>query len=91
MGQGTSDYILGVIWIAVWIIWIHAWRRSALSESSCFYKCNNVQTKCFYHTALKGCQDIVKIAITHLWHAIAVAPQSMYHLIAKDKVAEQHI
>ena len=30
-----------------------------------------------------------KIAITHLWHAIE--PQSMYHLIAKDKVAEQHI
>ena len=30
-----------------------------------------------------------KIAITHLWHAIK--PQTMYHLIAKDKVAEQHI
>ena len=30
-----------------------------------------------------------KIAITHLWHAIE--PQTMYHLIAKDKVAEQHI
>ena len=30
-----------------------------------------------------------KISITHLWHAIE--PQSMYHLIAKDKVAEQHI
>ena len=30
-----------------------------------------------------------KIAITHLWHAIQ--PQTMYHLIAKDKVAEQHI
>ena len=29
------------------------------------------------------------IAITHLWHAIE--PQTMYHLIAKDKVAEQHI
>ena len=29
-----------------------------------------------------------KIAITHLWHAIE--PQTMYHLIAKDKVAEQH-
>ena len=29
-----------------------------------------------------------KIAITHLWHAIG--PQTMYHLIAKDKVAEQH-
>ena len=27
-----------------------------------------------------------KIAITHLWHAIE--PQTMYHLIAKDKVAE---
>ena len=30
-----------------------------------------------------------KIAITYLWHAIE--PQTMYHLIAKDKVAEQHI
>ena len=30
-----------------------------------------------------------KIAITHLWHAMG--PQTMYHLIAKDKVAEQHI
>ena len=30
-----------------------------------------------------------KIAITHLCHAMG--PQTMYHLIAKDKVAEQHI
>ena len=30
-----------------------------------------------------------KIAITHLRHAIE--PQTMYHLIVKDKVAEQHI
>ena len=30
-----------------------------------------------------------KITIGHLWHAIE--PQTMYHLIAKDKVAEQHI
>ena len=30
-----------------------------------------------------------KIAITHLWHAMG--PQTMYHVIAKDKVAEQHI
>ena len=30
-----------------------------------------------------------KIAITHLWHAIE--PQTMYHVIAKDKVAEQDI
>ena len=30
-----------------------------------------------------------KIAITHLWHAME--PQIMNHLIAKDKVAEQHI
>ena len=30
-----------------------------------------------------------KTAITHLWHAIE--PQTMFHLIAKDKVAEQHI
>ena len=30
-----------------------------------------------------------EIAITHLWHAIE--PQTMYHVIAKNKVAEQHI
>ena len=30
-----------------------------------------------------------KIAITYLWDTIE--PQTMYHLIAKDKVAEQHI
>ena len=30
-----------------------------------------------------------KIDITHLWQAIE--PQTMYHLIAKNKVAEQHI
>ena len=30
-----------------------------------------------------------KIAITHLWHA--KQPQNIYHLIVKDKVAEQHI
>ena len=30
-----------------------------------------------------------KIAITHLWHAIE--PQTIYHLIVKDKVAEQYI
>ena len=30
-----------------------------------------------------------KIPITHLWHAIE--PQTMYHLIAKEKVAEQYI
>ena len=30
-----------------------------------------------------------KIAITHLWHAIE--PQFMHHVIAKDKVAKQHI
>ena len=30
-----------------------------------------------------------KIAITHLW--LAIEQQTMYHLIAKDKVAEQHI
>ena len=30
-----------------------------------------------------------KIAITHLWHAMG--PQNMYHPIAKNKVAEQHI
>ena len=30
-----------------------------------------------------------KIAITHLYHAIE--PQTMYHLKAKDKLAEQNI
>ena len=30
-----------------------------------------------------------EIAISHLWQAIE--PQTMYHLIAKNKVAEQHI
>ena len=30
-----------------------------------------------------------KIAVTYLWHAIE--PRTMYHLIAKDKVAEQYI
>ena len=30
-----------------------------------------------------------EIAITHLWQAIE--PQNMHHLIAKIKVAEQHI
>ena len=30
-----------------------------------------------------------KIGITRLWHAMG--PQTMYHLIAKDKVGEQHI
>ena len=30
-----------------------------------------------------------KKAITHLWHAIE--PQTTFQLIAKDKVAEQHI
>ena len=30
-----------------------------------------------------------KIAITHLWQAIE--PRTMYHLIAKNKVGEQHI
>ena len=30
-----------------------------------------------------------EIAITHLWHAIE--PQTICHLITKDKVAEQHI
>ena len=30
-----------------------------------------------------------KIVITHLRHA--TEPQTMYHLIAKDKVAQQHI
>ena len=30
-----------------------------------------------------------KIAITHLLYAIEL--QTMYHLIAKDKIAEQHI
>ena len=39
-------------------------------------------------TAL-GHRREIKIAITHLWHAME--PQTIYHLIVKDKVAEQHI
>ena len=38
------------------------------------------------------CHDFAtnnKIAIAHLWQASE--PQTMYHLIAKNKVAEQHI
>ena len=31
----------------------------------------------------------LKIAITHFWHSRE--PQTMCHLMAKDKVAEQHI
>ena len=31
----------------------------------------------------------MKIAITHLWHAME--PKTICHLIVKDKVAEQHI
>ena len=38
---------------------------------------------CCYFTTNK------KIAITHLWHA--TEPQTICHLIVKDKVAEQHI
>ena len=38
----------------------------------------------FFHYATNE-----KIAFTYLWHAIE--PQTMYHLIAKHKVAEQHI
>ena len=30
-----------------------------------------------------------KIAITYLWHAIE--PKTVYHLIVKDKIPEQHI
>ena len=38
---------------------------------------------CYYFATNK------KIAITHLWHAIE--PQTICHLLVKDKVAEQHI
>ena len=38
---------------------------------------------CLYFATYK------KIAVTHLWHAIE--PQTIYHLIVKDKVAEQHL
>ena len=31
----------------------------------------------------------MKITITHLWHVLET--QTMYHLIATDKVAEQYI
>ena len=32
MGQGKSDYILGVIWITVWIIWIQAFFKRSYSQ-----------------------------------------------------------
>ena len=32
MGQGTSDLILGVIWITVWIIWIQAFLKGSYSQ-----------------------------------------------------------
>ena len=38
---------------------------------------------CHYFTTNK------KIAINHLWHAME--PQTICHLIVKDKVAEQHM
>ena len=59
---------------------------------------NNIFEKIFLTLILLKIFDIYlfcylatneKIAITHLWHAIE--PQTMYHVIAKDKVAEQHI
>ena len=33
--------------------------------------------------------QVRKISITHFWHAMQ--PRTMYHLIAKDKLAEQYI
>ena len=32
MGQETSDLILGVIWITVWIIWIQAFFKGSYSQ-----------------------------------------------------------
>ena len=32
MGQGTSDSILGVIWITVWIIWIQAFLKESYNQ-----------------------------------------------------------
>ena len=37
MGQGTSDLILGVIWITVWIIWIQAVRCICEQDNSKTY------------------------------------------------------
>ena len=37
MGRGTSDYILGVIWITVWIIRIQAARCVCVQYSSKTY------------------------------------------------------
>ena len=51
--------------------------------------CNSNTFVDTWHLLLLYLATNEKIAITHLWHAIE--PQTMYHLIAKDKVAEQHI
>ena len=32
MGQGTSDSILRVIWITVWIIWMQAFFKGSYSQ-----------------------------------------------------------
>ena len=59
---------------------------------------NNISTKICLTLILLKTSDIYfchyfatnkKIAITHLWHAIEL--QTIYHLIVKDKVAEQCI
>ena len=59
---------------------------------------NNIFEKIFLSLILLKTFDIYfwhyfatnkKIAITHLWHAME--PQTICHLIAKDRVTEQHI
>ena len=37
MGQRTSDSILGVIWITVWIMWVQAARCVCVQDNSKTY------------------------------------------------------
>ena len=34
MGKGTSDYLLEVIWITVWIMWIQGARSVSVQDNS---------------------------------------------------------
>ena len=58
------------------------WLYSTVSLTSILLKIFHIYFFCYLATN-------EKVAITHLWQAIE--PQTMYHLIAKKKVAEQHI
>ena len=52
----------------------------------CQYRCLKTNINI---TILSKIATNKKIVITRLWHAMG--PQTMYYLIATDKVAEQHI